>query len=149
MGVLEPARRGRFVVLALIGLGVVLGALAARLRVVPDREPREGARGIPGESERVTVEVLNTTEVVGLARSVTRRLRDAGLDVVYYGSASGDLIDTTEVLVRRGEVERGERVARALRAGVVRAAPDASRLVDVTVRVGRDLAGGSASGRDP
>lgn len=98
----------------------------------------ETARGVPGEVERVVVEVVNTTPALGLARAATRRLRDAGLDVVSYGSAPGAPLDSTEILVRRGDVGAGERVRRALGAGSVRAAPDPGRLVDVSVRLGRD-----------
>ena len=92
--------------------------------------------------------MLNTTASVGLARAATRLLRDAGLDVVYVGSDAGAPLDSTEVLVRRGPAPAGARVARALGAGVVRPAPDPGRLVDITVRLGRDFAA-TAAGRDP
>lgn len=110
------------------------------------RAPRAGAVAadlvIPGEGTggRVVVEVLNASGKVGLARAATRRLRAAGVDVVYFGSdAAGDL-DSTEVLVRRGDADAGRRVSRALGTGAVRTAPDAARLVDVTVRLGSDFA---------
>ena len=86
------------------------------------------------------VEVLNPTPVVGLARAATRMLRDAGLDVVYFGSDTGQAGDSTQVLVRRGGLAAGTRVARALGVRAVRQVPDPGRLVDVTVRLGRDLA---------
>lgn len=104
------------------------------------------ARPVPGESDRVVVEVLNATATTGLARGATRRLRDAGLDVVYFGSDSTESLDSTEVLVRRGDAAAGDRVRRALGIGRVRPAPDPARLVDVTVRLGADYGG---SGRDP
>ncbi len=108
------------------------------------REPAalgEVARPIPGErGERVVVEVLNAADVAGLARAATRRLRDLGLDVVYFGSDTGPALDSTEVLVRRGPPAAGGRVARALGTGRLRIAPDRARFVDVTVRLGRDFA---------
>ena len=104
------------------------------------------ARAVPGEPDRVVVEVLNASGAVGLARAATRRLRDEGLDVVYFGSDTSQTLDSTEVLVRRGAAESGERVRRALGAGRVRTAPDPARLVDVTVRLGVDFA---ALRRDP
>jgi hypothetical protein len=86
------------------------------------------------------VEVLNASAVTGLARGATRRLRDAGLDVVYYASEPPkDTLVRTEILVRRGDAGEGEKVRLALGVGTVRAAPDAARLVDVTVRLGRDF----------
>jgi len=92
------------------------------------------------------VEVLNASGEIGLARGVTRRLRDAGLDVVFFGNDVA-LLDSTEVVVRRGSGDaKAARVRRALGVGLVRAAPDTTRLVDVTVRIGRDLA---LLGRDP
>lgn len=151
MGVLEPPRRGRVVVLALIGLGLVLAVFATWFRI--HERPvavRPQDRPIPGEGDRVVVEVLNATKVLGLARAATRRLRDAGIDVVAVGSDTGAVLDSTQILVRRGPREPGERVANALGVGRPRVLPDPSRLVDVTVRLGRDfLARGAAPAGDP
>ena len=140
MGLLEQPRRGR-VVVALIAAGLALAALATwyGLRERP-LAARPADRGIPGEGTRVVVEVLNTTRILGLARTATHRLRDAALDVVGFGSDTGAVLDSTQVLVRRGAPEAGERVARALGAGRPVAMPDPRRLVDVTVRLGRDFA---------
>lgn len=98
------------------------------------------ARPVPGETERVQVEVLNASGGTGMARIATMRLRDAGLDVVYFGSDTSAALDSTQVLVRRGDEAAAERVRKALGAGAVRAAPDPARLVDVSVRLGRDFA---------
>lgn len=138
---MEPAGRGRLLVLGLIALAVVLAAFATVYRAREQRaaaRPRFADRAVPGEQGRVTVEVLNASPAVGLARLATRRLRDAGLDVVYFGSDTLQTLDSTQVLVRRGAAASGERVRSALGAGRVRSAPDSSRLVDVTVRLGRD-----------
>lgn len=86
---------------------------------------------------RVLVEVLNASGVPGLAREGTRQLRQKGLDVVFYGNADQTL-DSTEVLVRRGDGPAGARVARALGLGTVRRVEDTLRRVDVTVLLGRD-----------
>jgi len=67
-------------------------------------------------------------------------LRDAGIDVVYFGSDTGAVVDSTQVLVRRGTPDGAARVAAALGVGRVRQLPDPGRLVDVTVRIGRDFA---------
>ena len=63
---------------------------------------------IPGEGVRVTVEVLNASGRPGLARVGTRVLRQAGIDVVNFGTAATTL-DSTQILVRRGEAATGER----------------------------------------
>ena len=148
MGLLEQPRRGR-VVVALIAAGLALAALATwyGLRERP-LAARPADRGIPGEGTRVVVEVLNTTRALGLARAATHLLRDGGLDVVGVGSDTGKVLDSTQVLVRRGPPEAGERVAKVLGVGTPRAMPDPGRLVDVTVRLGRDFLT-RAGTRDP
>lgn len=139
MGLLEQPRRGTLLVLALIVVGLALAGFATwfRLRVRPG--PVAAVRALPGENGRVVVEVFNTTPGVGLARAATRLLRDEGLDVVMFGSDTGAVLDSTQVLVRRGRVAAGARVAKALGVGAARAVPDPGRLVDVTVRLGRDF----------
>jgi hypothetical protein len=86
---------------------------------------------------RVLVEVLNTTSRPGLARAATRQLRDAGLDVIFFGG-SDTPVDSTLILVRRGQVDRGKRVAKALGGGRVELRPDSLRRVDVSVLLGKD-----------
>jgi hypothetical protein len=140
MGILEQHRRGRLVVAGLIALALAGAASALwwRGRAVP-APAAAVSRGIPGERDRIVVEVLNPTRGVGLARAATRVLRDAGIDVVYFGSDTGAVADSTQLLVRRGSARTAARVARALGVGVVRPRPDPDRLVDVTVRLGRDF----------
>jgi hypothetical protein len=127
-GVLERAR------LALIAL---LGLTAC------DRGPARRAYAVPGEDgDRVTVEVLNATGRTGLARTATRVLRQAGIDVVYFGNAPSETgeLDSTRILVRRGDAGAGERVRRALGTGVVTVARDSARLLHVSVLLGTDFA---------
>src|SRR6266513_4744929 len=94
-GLLERAR---------VALSLLLGTLAAchgdRTRAAPRPVPGEGA-------PRVTVEVLNAGARPGLARVATRLLREAGIDVVSFGNASGDAgpLDSTRIVVRRGPAE--------------------------------------------
>ena len=147
MGVLERIGRGRLVVLVIVAVGLAGAVFATcyRLRRAPGG-PAGAARAIPGEQGRIQIEVINATPAVGLARAATRRLRDAGLDVVYFGADAGPALDSTEILVRRGEAASATRVRRALGVGQVRVAPDTARLVDVTVRLGRDFV---TAGRNP
>lgn len=95
---------------------------------------------VPGERIPYTVEVLNGTSVDGLARTVTLRLRRAGLDVVSYGT-SDENADSTLIIVRGADPKAGSAVRDALGFGRVVAEPDANLLLDVTVVVGRDAAG--------
>lgn len=87
-------------------------------------------------SERIKVEVLNATDVRGLARRATLYLRDRGFDVLYLGTAATHL-DSTLVLDRSGHPDRAQRVAEALGGARVESRPDSSRYLDVTVMLGR------------
>lgn len=95
------------------------------------------AFAVPPSTDRVVVEVLNGTDRSGLARVGARVLRKGGLDVVYLATAPA--VDSTTVLVRRGELESGQRVRKLLGSGKVRVARDSTRHVDVTVILGPDF----------
>jgi hypothetical protein len=140
VGILERTGRGPLLVLGLIGLGLAAGALGTWWHARGGRAGPLAARAIPGAGDHIVVEVLNTTRTVGLARDATGVLRDAGIDVVYFGSDTGAALDTTEVLLRRGSANAAARVVSALGVGVTRPRPDSGRLVDVSVRLGRDFA---------
>jgi hypothetical protein len=93
-----------------------------------------------GNTERIVAEVLNAAGDAparpGLARIGARYLRERGVDVVYFGTAD-TTVDSTLVLVRRGDLERGRDVARVLGGTVVVSRPDSALRVDVTVLMGR------------
>jgi hypothetical protein len=123
----------------MVGAGVLLlaGVLATRAALrprVPDRAPAPDVTAPVGA--RVKVEVLNATDVRGLARRATLFLRDRGFDVLYMGTA-GEQLDSTLVLDRSGHPEYARRVAEALGGARVESRPDSSRYLDVTVLLGR------------
>ncbi len=112
------------------------GRAAATPAEVPDVP---AARAAPGE--RVRVEVLNAAGVPGLARTATRRLRERGFDVVYFGNARGFAPETTLVIDRVGQEALARDVAAALGVERVRSRPDSTLLLEVTVVVGTDWVG--------
>ena len=121
-----------------VGLLVLLIMIGCR-----GKRPSGAPAVIPGENgERVTVEVLNASGKPGLARTATHVLREAGVDVVYFGNAPTNLgtLDSTRILVRRGAADIGERVRRALRAGTVVVQRDSTKLLDASVLLGADFA---------
>lgn len=127
----------------LVGGGLLLLGLVVVLLARPRREMIPGhAYAIPSGRDRILVEVLNRTSTAGLARAATRQLREHGLDVVYFGNnpapapAPGD--DSTRILVRQGNADAGEAVARALGTGIVQVATDTLRRVDISVVLGSD-----------
>lgn len=87
------------------------------------------------EGTRIRVEVLNASEVRGLARRATQVLRDAGFDVVRY---TGDATrrDSTLVIDRTGHPEWARWASRALGGAATEVRPDSGRYVDLTVLLG-------------
>jgi len=116
-------------------------AVAAGVRLLvppPPPQPRAQAHPIPSFERRVTVEVLNGSRRAGVARAATRMLRHRGLDVVFFGNAD-DTVDSTQVIVRRGDPGRGRDVRLALGVGQIVVEPDTLRRVDVSVILGADF----------
>lgn len=93
---------------------------------------------LPDPERAIVTEVRNGAGVSGLARSVTRRLRAGGVDVVTFGSHDV-AAETTLVLVRRGSEDAARRVRDLLGQGTVRVARDTTRRVDVSVILGTDF----------
>jgi hypothetical protein len=105
-------------------------------------DAREATLPLPGEhGPRVTVEVFNASGRPGLARVGTRVLRRVGIDVVSMGNAPSDsgALDTTRIVMRRGSVETGAAIRKALGVGRVMAQPDSTRLLDASVFLGGDF----------
>lgn len=99
----------------------------------------DAVASVPLQTERVRVEVLNASGAPGLARSVTRSLRQTGnFDVVYYGNAGGKPLDVSVVVDRSGRPGRSRRVAAALQISTLRSEPDTLLYLDATVLLGRD-----------
>ena len=115
-----------------------LGAGVRLLVPPPPPAPRAHAYPIPSPEHRVTVEVLNGTKRAGVARAATRMLRRRGLDVVFYGNAEA-AVDSTRVIVRRGDSANGRDVRQAIGVGQVVVEPDTLRRVDVSVILGPDF----------
>ncbi|HEY7195012.1 MAG TPA: LytR C-terminal domain-containing protein [Gemmatimonadales bacterium] len=115
--------------LALLIVGACGGGAPQPLRIPGDKGPA------------ITAEVLNASGRAGNARIATRRLREAGIDVVFFGNASTSGLDTTRIIVRRGNAQVGERVRDALGMdhGRVEVQLDGSKLLDVSVLLGSDF----------
>ena len=110
----------------------MVGLLLDRRQAAPDAVP-----ALVAGNERVLVEVLNGSGRRGLARVATRVLREAGFDVVYFGTAP-ESVRVTQALARRGDSAAAARVARALGTTRARVLTDTLLRVDVTVLLGDD-----------
>ena len=82
--------------------------------------------------------MLNGTKRAGVARAATRMLRRRGLDVVFYGNAEA-AVESTRVIVRRGDPGAGREVRQAIGTGRVVLEPDTLPRVDVSVILGADF----------
>lgn len=135
MELTAPSRRW------LIAGGLLLGLLVLLLAGRAFRRDRvEGhAFDIPSADGRIMVEVLNGSGKNGLGRLGTRRLRRMGIDVVYFGNADGQQLDTTLIVARRGDRKRAEEVRDALGVGQIAVQSDTLRRVDVSVILGKDF----------
>ncbi|HEX7119038.1 MAG TPA: LytR C-terminal domain-containing protein [Longimicrobiales bacterium] len=124
---------------SLLGAGLVV-ALAAGVIGGRSRGGRIDPADVPAATaeDRVRVEVLNAAGRSGLAREATRRLRERGFDVVYFGNADAFGRDSSIVLDRVGEPDAAEEVAAALGIRRVASEPDSSLLLEVTVLLGLD-----------
>jgi hypothetical protein len=121
-----------------VGWILLIGLAACR--------PKAAVRPIPGDQgPAVTVEVLNAGGRPGEARSGTRLLRHAGIDVVYFGNAPEGALDSTRIIVRRGAAVIGERVWKVLGVGRVQVQLDSARLLDVSVLLGADFSASNSS----
>ena len=109
-----------------------LGASVRLLVPPPPPPPREHAYPIPSPERRVTVEVLNGTRRAGVARAATRMLRRRGLDVVFYGNAEA-AVESTRVIVHRGDSGAGREVRQAIGANDVLRAGSYSKTLTFTL----------------
>ncbi|MFN0179730.1 MAG: LytR C-terminal domain-containing protein [Gemmatimonadales bacterium] len=134
----QPNRRFRHV--GRVAVGLALGVAVAVVALFAGRpNPAMPLAVVSGSGPSVVAEVRNGSQRPGLARLVTRLLREEGVDVVYFGSLdSTEGLDSTVVLVRRGDADRGQRVARLLGRAKVMVATDTLLRVDVTILLGRD-----------
>jgi len=98
---------------------------------------RPRVEALAPEGVRIRVEVLNASDVRGLARRATMHLRDRGFDVVYFGTER-PMRDSTRVIDRSGHPEWARLVSDALGGVPIDSLPDASRYLDVTVVLGPD-----------
>ncbi len=105
------------------------------------RDQVEGhAFAIPSSSDHaLQVEVLNGSGRTGLARLGARHLRRQGMDVVLFGNAVGERVDSTRVILRRGRPPAAERVRGARGVGPIAGGTETQRRVVVTVLLGPDF----------
>lgn len=134
----RPGRVRRVAVASLMGTMACMpsdGGVGASVEAPPTVAVIDSTARAPAGT-RVRLEVLNAGGVSGLARRATLTLRDAGWDVVTYGT-SADTSATTRIRVTARTRAWGERVQRALGVGRLEEV-EALRYADVVVLLGSD-----------
>lgn len=131
---MEPAALKRVGLVAGAAVALVIAAVLWR---GDGLAPPDRVTVLVPDGVRIKVEVLNAAGERGLARRATFALRDAGFDVVRFGTDPAPR-DSTLVLSRSGHDDWARLVARALGGARVEARPDTSRYLDVTVLLGAD-----------
>ena len=116
--------------------GVTTWLLTSRPSVRDEGPAPSGVERIVPEGTRIRVEVLNGTNVRGLARRASLYLRDLGFDVVRFAQDTTVARDTTIVLDRTLHPEWVELLGEAMSPSRVETQLDSSRYVDITVRLG-------------
>lgn len=133
---MEQPRLPRLRLIVLLAGGLLLAVVLFKLLSKSSDRIAGHAWPIPAG---IQAEVLNGAGRTGLARTGARELREAGIDVVFFGN-SDTLVPATRILVRRpGRRDAAEQVRRALDAGQVLEAIDTLRRVDVSVILGQDF----------
>ncbi len=137
---LRSKLEGAALALALMAVLAFLVSAGTGLRLHSAATPGAGTAAPPPPdpaAASIRVEVLNGGGRAGLARVATEQLRAAGFDVVYFGN-SPEPRGISVALDRGGREHAAHQVAAALGISTIRTEPDASRLVDVTVLLGKD-----------
>lgn len=94
----------------------------------------------PADTEQATrVVVYNGAGEPGIAGAAAQTLIRAGLRVVDTQNADNFNYTTTQIIVRRGDVARGEEVRRVLGVGEIRNEPSSQDVTDVVVIIGKDF----------
>jgi hypothetical protein len=99
-----------------------------------------------GPSGMVRLEILNGTDIPGLARKARDLYMNYGFEVVRFGNASSTTTAYTQVLDRKGDLSIADRVAKVIRAQnvssqMIAQGDDPATVVDVTIILGKDFDG--------
>ena len=96
---------------------------------------------IRDENIVIRLEILNGTDVTGLASRTAELYRSYGFDVVSVGNAQSDEIEQTRIVDRVGNEVFARRTADIIRASLLESDVVAQAAVDVTVILGKDFDG--------
>lgn len=96
---------------------------------------------IVGLGSGVKIEVLNGTTQAGLAGKGVSLFKGFGYDVLPGRNADRTNVEVTEVIVRRGDMDLGMKVAQHIKSTNIMRLEDPNSSVDVTIILGKDFDG--------
>lgn len=131
----KSALRRSILALAFVAAVVTYARARSGRPLATPRGPTLGRRVVP-PGFKIRVEVLNATDTRGLARQATFVLRDAGFDVVYFGT-SPERAESTVVIDRSGHPQWAILAAGAMAPARIEQHADSSHFLDLTILVGR------------
>ena len=125
----------RNLIIVLLGLFAVIFLISSLNKFVEEMNLLKLPRS------EIKVQVLNGTDIQGLARKVADYLRRKGFDVCEIGNA--DTIHTITVIIDRATPKKtnAKIVAYTLRQGKLAFEPDPLGLISVTIVIGKDFKG--------
>lgn len=88
--------------------------------------------------EDIKIEIFNASDKKGLAKRVTDLLRKEGFDVVSWGNAQ-EIYDNTIIVDRTGNIAPAQAVADILNKSDVISRIEMSRMVDISLYIGKDF----------
>jgi calcineurin-like phosphoesterase len=91
------------------------------------------------EISKIRIEVLNGTTIKGLAEKTAEFLRKKGFDVVRYGNASKEIVETVIIDRVDPELKNATLTRDIIRQGKISFEPHPLRLFDVTIVLGSDF----------
>ncbi len=92
----------------------------------------------PTALEGIVAEVFNATTTHGIAEKLSKKLREYGCDVVLWGNW-GNRKKHTEIISRTGNLPKAMRIAKVMGCNHITTAIDTSRMVDVSIVIGKDF----------
>jgi anionic cell wall polymer biosynthesis LytR-Cps2A-Psr (LCP) family protein len=101
----------------------------------------DSTESIRDENIVIRLEILNGTEVTGLASRTAALYRSYGFDVVAVGNAQSDAIESTQIIDRAGNDVFARRTADIIGASAITTRIDEAAIVDVTIVLGKDFDG--------
>jgi LytR cell envelope-related transcriptional attenuator len=130
--------RGRWIAVGALLLCVgMAGVVGARRWYASGPRAALGDTTSAPNGQRVMVEILNSSGVVGLARRATFLMRDRGFDVVGWGNDPSGRISATLIIDYTNKPEAAERAARVLGGATIQRGKDSlERGLDLTVKLG-------------